>query len=73
MSGAEALAVLGVISSIISVIDRTKQVYNTTTSTEILSEVFREVAGQLLIITTILGAAKRRIKRVMLVKLHIIG
>jgi hypothetical protein len=62
MSGAEAIAILGVISSIISIIDGTKQVYDATTSTEGLPEAFREVAGRLPIITSILGAAEQRIK-----------
>lgn len=62
MSGAEALAVLGVIASIISIIDGTKQVYDATTSAEGLPKAFREVAGRLPIITNTLGAAEQCIK-----------
>jgi hypothetical protein len=62
MSGAEAIAVLGLISSIISIIDGTKQVYEATTSAQGLPEAFREVAGRLPIITNILAAAEKYIK-----------
>jgi hypothetical protein len=62
MSGAETVAVLGVISSIISIIDGTKQVYDAATSAEGLPEAFREVAGRLPIITNILRAAEQCIK-----------
>lgn len=62
MSGAEAAAILGVISSIISIIDATKRVYDAATSAEGLPGAFREVAGRLPIITNILGATEQRIK-----------
>ncbi|KIN08973.1 hypothetical protein OIDMADRAFT_71844, partial [Oidiodendron maius Zn] len=57
-----AVAILGVISSIISIVDATKQVYDATTSAEGLPEAFREVAGRLPIITKILSIAERYIK-----------
>lgn len=50
MSGAEAIAVLGVISSIISIIDGTKKVYDAATNARGLPEAFREVADRLPII-----------------------
>jgi hypothetical protein len=62
MSGAEAIAILGLISLIISVVDRTKQVYDAATSAEGLPEAFREVAGRLPIVTNILDASKQYIK-----------
>jgi hypothetical protein len=62
MSGAEGIAILGVISSTISIIDGAKQVYNATTSAEGLPEAFREVASRLPIITTILGKLELCIK-----------
>lgn len=62
MSGTEAVAVVGIISSIISIIDGTKQVYDAITSTQGLPEAFREVASRLPIITSILSAAEQCIK-----------
>jgi hypothetical protein len=62
MSGAEAILVLGLISSIISFVDGTKQVYDAATSAEGLPEAFREVAGRLPIVTNILDASKQYIK-----------
>ncbi|MCJ1392832.1 hypothetical protein MMC18_005704, partial [Xylographa bjoerkii] len=61
MSGAEAIAVLGVISSIISIVDGTKQVYDAATNAQGLPEAFREVAGRLPIVRNILGSAKQHI------------
>ncbi|KAE8450749.1 hypothetical protein EG329_005662 [Mollisiaceae sp. DMI_Dod_QoI] len=61
MSGAEAILVLGVISSIISIVDGTKQVYDAATNAEGLPEAFREVADRLPIITNILSSAKQHI------------
>lgn len=61
MSGAEATAVLGVISSIISIIDGTKKVYDTATNARGLPEAFREVADRLPIIEEILDSAKQHI------------
>jgi hypothetical protein len=62
MSGAEVIAILGVISSTIQIIDGAKQVYNAATSAEGLPEAFREVASRLPIITAILGGVERYIK-----------
>ena len=61
MSGAEAIAVLGVISSIISIVDGTKQVFDAATNAEGLLAAFREVAGRLLIVTNILDKSKQHI------------
>jgi hypothetical protein len=63
MSGAEAIAVLGVISSIISIIDGTKQVYDAATDAQVLPEAFREVATRLPIVQNILASAKRDIEK----------
>jgi hypothetical protein len=62
MSGAEATAVLEVISSIVSIIYGTKQVYDAATNAQGLPEAFREVAARLRIVQTILGSAKRHIE-----------
>lgn len=62
MSGAEAVAILGVISSIFSIIDGTKQVYDAATSAEGLPGAFRDVASRLPIIINILSTAEQRIK-----------
>ena len=61
MSGAEAIAVLGVIASIISIIDGTKQIYDAATNARGLPEAFREVADRLPIIRDILDSAKQHI------------
>jgi hypothetical protein len=63
MSGVEAIAVLGVISSIISIVDGTKQVYDAATNAQGLPEAFREVAGRLPIVRNILGSAKQHIDK----------
>jgi hypothetical protein len=63
MPGAEAAAVLGLISSVISIIAGAKKFYDATTSSEGLPEAFREVANRLPIITDILAAAERRIQK----------
>ena len=63
MSGIEAIAVLGVISSVISIIDGTKQVYDAATNAQGLPEAFREVAGRLPIIENILSSTQQRIHR----------
>lgn len=63
MSGAEAIVVLGVISSIISIIDGTKQIYDAATNAQGLPEAFRDVAGRLPIIRNILGSAKQHIDK----------
>jgi hypothetical protein len=61
MSGVEAVAVLGVISSIISILDGARQVYDAATDVHGLPEAFREIAGRLPIVTNILGLAKQHI------------
>ena len=62
MSGAEVIAVLGLISSIISIIDGTKQVYDAATNAQGLPEAFREVAGRLPIIGNTLDSTKQNIE-----------
>jgi N-terminal domain on NACHT_NTPase and P-loop NTPases len=61
MSGAEVIVLVGVISSIISIVDGTKQVYDAATNAQGLPEAFRDVAGRLPIVRNILGSAKQRI------------
>ncbi|PSS18816.1 hypothetical protein M430DRAFT_35221 [Amorphotheca resinae ATCC 22711] len=60
MSGAEAI--IAVISSIISIVDGTKRIYDAATSVEDLPEAFHEVAGRLSIVTNILDASKQYLK-----------
>lgn len=62
MSGVEAIAVLGVISSIIAIVDGTKKVYDAATNPQGLPEAFREVAGRLPIIGSILKSTKQNIE-----------
>ena len=62
MSGAEAIAVLGVISSIVSIVDGTRKVFEAAKDTKGLPEAFREVAGRLPIVESILGSAKQNIE-----------
>ena len=62
MSGAEAIAILGIISSVISIVDGTKQVYDAASNTNGLPEAFREVAARLPIVREILDSAERHIK-----------
>jgi hypothetical protein len=64
MSGAEAVTILGVISSIISIVDGTKQVYDAATNAESQPAAFREVAGRLPIISNILSKAERYVNEV---------
>lgn len=61
MSGAEATAVLGVIASVISLIDATKKIYDAATDIKGLPEAFREVTGRLPIVRDILELAKGHI------------
>lgn len=63
MSGAEVIAVLGVISSIISIVDGTKKVYDAATNPQGLPGAFREVAGRLSIVGNILESAKQNIEK----------
>ncbi|EHK99126.1 hypothetical protein M7I_4958 [Glarea lozoyensis 74030] len=62
MSGAEAILVLGVISSVVAIVDGTKQVYDAASNAQGLPEAFREVAGRLPIVKNILGSAERNIR-----------
>lgn len=62
MSGAEAIAVLGLISSIIAIVGGTKQVFDAATNTEDLPEAFREAASRLPIVTNILNNSKQHIQ-----------
>ncbi len=61
MPGAEAVAILGIISSVISIVDGTKQVYDAASNTYGLPEAFREVATRLPIVRDILDSAKQNI------------
>lgn len=63
MSGAEAIAVLGLIASIVSIIDGTKQVYDAATNAQGLPKAFREVAGRLPIVRNVLGSAKQHVDK----------
>ena len=62
MSGAEAIAVLGIISSVISIIDAAKQVHDGASNAVGLPEAFREVAGRLPLVTAILKSAEQPIR-----------
>jgi hypothetical protein len=62
MSGVgEASLVLGIISSVIAIVDGAKQVYDTAEKGEGLPEAFREVAERLPIVRTILASAEKHI------------
>lgn len=61
MSGVEAIAVLGVISSVIAIADEAKKVYDAAGDKAGLPEEFREVAGRLPIVKTILLSSKEQI------------
>ena len=62
MSGAEASAVLGLIGSIVSIVDGTQKVYDAAKNVEGLPKAFREVKNRLPIIRNILGSAEQYIK-----------
>ena len=62
MSGAEAIAVLGVISSIIAIVDGTKKIYDAATNPQGLPEAFREVAGRLPIVGNTLDSTKQNVE-----------
>jgi hypothetical protein len=57
MSDAEVFTVVGAIASVIGTIDGTKKVYDAATDAKGLPEAFREVAGRLPIVKTILESA----------------
>ncbi|KAH9206205.1 hypothetical protein DL95DRAFT_429663 [Leptodontidium sp. 2 PMI_412] len=61
MSGAEASLVLDLISSVIAIFDATKKVYDAAADSTGLPEAFREVAGRLPIVRTILGSVEQHI------------
>jgi uncharacterized protein with PhoU and TrkA domain len=63
MSGAEALAVLGAVSAVISIIDATKQVYDAASDQKGLPSAFVEVAGRRPIVHNILRAAEDAIRK----------
>lgn len=62
MAGVEAITVLGVIASIISIFDGAQHVYDAATNAQGLPEAFREVAGRLPIVENILNAARQSIR-----------
>lgn len=61
MSGVEAAAVLGVISSVIAIVDGTKKVYDAALSATGLPIAFREVSTRLPIVKEILESTKQHI------------
>ena len=63
MSGAEAIVVLGVISSVIAIIDGTRKVFDAATDIKGLPKEFREAADRLPIVRNILGSAKQSIEK----------
>ncbi len=60
MSGAEAAFVVGLILSVISIIEATKTVYDAAKDAKGQPEAFRQVAVQLPLVTAILYKAKER-------------
>jgi hypothetical protein len=60
MSGAEAAFVVGLISSVISIIEATKTVYDAAKDAKGQPEAFRQVAARLPLVTAILHKAKER-------------
>jgi len=62
MSGAEAIPVLGIISSIIAIVDGTKKIYDAASNAQGLPAAFRKVSGRLPIITNILESANLDIR-----------
>ncbi|KAK8875012.1 small s protein [Apiospora arundinis] len=62
MSGAEAIAVLGIISSVIAIIDGAKKIYDGATNSAGLPEAFRDVNERLPIVCNILESANRYIQ-----------
>ena len=63
MSGTEAILVLGVISSIITIIDKTAKAYEALKDVSSLPEAFRQVADRLPIVVSILDLVERRIRK----------
>ncbi|KAE8136587.1 hypothetical protein BDV38DRAFT_283799 [Aspergillus pseudotamarii] len=62
MSGAEAALVLGVISSVIAIVDGAKKVYDAAADAHGLPKAFAEVAGRLPIVKEILRVAEQHIR-----------
>ncbi len=62
MSGADAIAILGLISSINTIVDSVKRVYEAASSAQGLPEAFCEVHARLPIIQNILRSAKQQIE-----------
>jgi len=62
MSGAEALAVLGAISAVISIVDGIKQVYDAASDPKGLPPAFKEVANRMPLVKNTLQAAENGIK-----------
>lgn len=62
MSGVEAITILGLISSIIAIVDGIKRVHDTASNTRGLPEAFREVAARLPIVQDISSSAKRHVE-----------
>jgi hypothetical protein len=62
MSGAEVIAVLGVISSVIAIVNGTKKLYDTASDTHGLPKAFREVVDRLPVIKHILELVKTDIE-----------
>ncbi|KAK6841224.1 hypothetical protein PG995_000322 [Apiospora arundinis] len=62
MSGAEAIAVLGIISSVIAIIDGAKKIYDGATNSTGLPAAFRDVNERLPIVCNILESANRYIQ-----------
>ncbi|KAL8793856.1 MAG: hypothetical protein Q9195_003582 [Heterodermia aff. obscurata] len=59
MSGTEAFAVLGIISSIITIVTNIKKVHDAATDRRGLPKTFREAVGKLSIVETTLNSAKQ--------------
>jgi hypothetical protein len=60
MSGVKTTFVVGLISSVISIIEVTKTVYDAAKDVKGQLEAFRQVAARLLLVTAILYKAKER-------------
>lgn len=63
MLGAEAISVLGVVSSIVAIVDGTKKVFDAASDVEGLPEAFREVSGRLPLVKETLGSTEQHVRR----------
>ena len=61
MSGAETIAILGVVGSIISILDGAKQVYDAAKNAQGLPAAFRDVANRIPIVQDILESARQNL------------